>query len=379
MPQETGIAENVARLRLDHRLTQAALAERVGMSRVTLGKIERGVVLPRAETLTALARGLGVPVRDLVIRVRPLRSVRFRARSTMYGRGQTLAEVSRWLADYAGLEAELRKRRDFQLNHLCNPQSEGDPTELAHAVREAVGLASNAPVLNICGLLEDQGVKVLLLDKKNESFFGLSVGDADGGPAVVVNVWERISVERWIFTAAHELGHILLHRPEFEPEKTEFPDETEREADAFASEFLMPESAFETEWNATRGYPLLWRVLAVKRSFRVSYKTVLRRLVETQREDTQVWRAFQRQHRDRFGKTLKRQDEPEALQKSEFAWNWGRAGEPAALTEHDFRRDRLSRLVRRAIEEGNISLSRGAEILGFPLEEMRGWARDWAG
>ena len=378
MPQETGIAENVARLRLDRQLTQAALAERVGMSRVALGKIERGVALPRAETLVALARGLGVPVRDLVIRVRPLRSVRFRARPTMYGRGQTLAEVSRWLADYAGLEVELGKRREFQLNHLCDPQSEGDPTELAQAVRKAVGLAPDAPVLNICRLLETQGVKVLLLDKKNESFFGLSVGDADGGPAVVVNVWDRISVERWIFTAAHELGHILLHQIEFRPEETEFPDETEREADAFASAFLMPESAFETEWDATRGYPLLWRVLAVKRSFRVSYKTVLRRLIETEREDPRVWGAFQRQHRDRFGRTLKRQDEPKALQKSEFAWNWGRAGEPAALTEHDFRRDRLSRLVRRAIEEGHISLGRGAEVLRMPLEEMRGWARDWA-
>ena len=46
MPQETGIAENVARLRLDRRMTQATLSDRVGVSRVALGKIERGVVLP---------------------------------------------------------------------------------------------------------------------------------------------------------------------------------------------------------------------------------------------------------------------------------------------------------------------------------------------
>jgi hypothetical protein len=33
---------------------------------------------------------------------------------------------------------------------------------------------------------------------------------SDGGPAVVVNVWGRLSVERWIFTAAHELGHLMI-------------------------------------------------------------------------------------------------------------------------------------------------------------------------
>ena len=94
MRQRTAIPANVARLRLDRRLTQANLAERAGLSRVALGKIERGAVLPRARTLVALARALGVPVRELVVPVRPLRNVRFRAHSRMYGREQTLAEVS---------------------------------------------------------------------------------------------------------------------------------------------------------------------------------------------------------------------------------------------------------------------------------------------
>ena len=243
----------------------------------------------------------------------------------------------------------------------------------------AVGLGPEAPVLNISRLLEANGVKVLLLDKKRDSFFGLSVGQGDGGPAVVVNLWDRISVERWIFTAAHELGHILLHTSEFDPHETDLPAKTESEADTFAGEFLMPESAFGTEWAATDGHPLLLRVLTVKRIFRVSYKTVLRRLVETKRVGPDVWRWFQRQHRHRFGRTLKKEDEPRALKKGEFAWKSSRAGEPAPLSEHDFRRGRLSRLVRQAIEEERISLGRGAEMLGMPLGEMRGWARDWAG
>ena len=378
MPQEVVVAANIARLRLDRRLTQAALAERAGLSRVALGRIERGAVVPRAGTLAALARALGVPVRELVVPVRPLRSVRFRARSRMYGREQTLAEVSGWLDAYVWLAAELDECQRFRFRDLVAVNGPRPPEETARAARREAGLASATPVANICRLLEDSGIKVLLLDKKRDSFFGLSVGPEDGGPAVVVNVWDRISVECWIFTAVHELGHLLLHPGEYSSEQTDLPREAEAEADTFASEFLMPESAFAAEWEATRGHPLLVRVLAAKRTFRVSYKTVLYRLVRTDRESPEVWSRFQTQHWNRYGRTLGKRYAPEAFRGSEFTWNWSRAGEPVALSEHDFRRDRLSRVVRRALEGGHISLGRGAEILRMPLEEMMRWVRDWA-
>ena len=236
----------------------------------------------------------------------------------------------------------------------------------------------DAAVRDICGLLEGGGVKILLLETKRDSFFGLSVGQRDGGPAVVVNTWDRISVERWIFTAAHELGHLLLHPHEYQREATALPEDAEREADEFASEFLMPDQAFEREWEATSGRSLLSRFLKVKRIFRVSYKTVLYRLVQSRRETPKVWQTFQSQHRAHFGKTLRKADEPRAIGKSEFAWSWGRAGEPAGLTRHDFVEDRLHRLVRRAVERGRISLGRAAEILGRDHEDMRRSAAEWA-
>ena len=372
------IAANVARLRLDRRLTQQDLAAKAGLARVSLGKIERGTVIPRARTLDALAKALAVPVGELVTPVRPLESVRFRARAQVHAREQILAEVSKWLDAYAGLEAELDERLPFRFAEGTSASRHDSPEKLAQAARQAVGLGPGEPVRDICGLLEENGVKLLLLETNRDSFFGLSVGPRDRGPAVVVNTWDRISVERWIFTAAHELGHLLLHQDEYQRQATDLPTETERAADAFASEFLMPETAFAAEWGGTRGHPLLVRVLKVKRIFRVSYKTVLYRLVESGRETAAVWRALQVQHRRYFGKTLRKTDEPEALQKSEFAWNWSRSGEPAGLSEHDFVEDRLSRLVRRALEEERISLGRAAEILGLSRNEMRRKTREWA-
>ena len=378
MTAEATIAANIARLRLDRQLTQENLAAKAKLSRVALGKIERGSVVPRARTLDALAKALAVPVGELVTSVRPLESVRFRARAQVHAREQILAEVSKWLDAYAGLEAALDEYRPFRFEKVVAPSRRGNSEKAAQAARRAVGLGPKEPVRDICGLLEENGVKLLLLETNRDSFFGLSVGSRDHGPAVVVNTWDRISVERWIFTAAHELGHLLLHQDEYQRDATDLPTETEREADAFASEFLMPEKAFAAEWDETCGHSLLVRVLKIKRIFRVSYKTVLYRLVESGRETSDVWRAFQGQHRGHFGKTLRKTDEPEALHKSEFAWNWSRSGEPAGLSEHDFIEDRLSRLVRRALEEEHISLGRAAEILGLTRDEMRIQAREWA-
>ena len=370
------IGSNVARLRRGREFTQAKLAQRAGVSRVTVGKIERGEVVPHARTLDMLAKALGVSVGELVTPVRHLASARFRARKRVRAREQILAKVAMWLDAYCTLEEYLDTRRQFEIQ--LEDKDRGKAPAAAQAARRAVGLGSGEPVQDICGLLECHGVKVLSLETKRDSFFGLSVGEADGGPAVVVNTWDRISVERWIFTAAHELGHLLLHSDEYRTEISEESDDAEREADSFASHFLMPEEAFGKAWKQTEGLSLLPRVLKVKRMFRVSYKTVLYRLVESGRRQKNVWPVFQVQHRKYFGSTLKRAEEPEALTESEFAWNWGRPGEPDRLSRHDFVEDRLSWLVRRAVEERCISLGRSAEILGLSLDQMRQRTRDWS-
>ena len=369
------IGHNIARLRLDRDVSQDQVASRAGISRLALGKIERGEVVPRAATLEALANALGASMVELVTAVRPLNTVRFRA-PKVKGRQQILAEVSRWLEDYCWLEGELNAAEKFPLKKLRaeHPKAE----TLAKRVREELELDPKEPIRDICGLLEDNGIKVLLLDKKSDAFFGLSVSEEDGGPAVVVNTWERISVERWIFTAAHELAHLLLHPGEYSRDESEEPKEAEHEADVFASHFLMPESAFASEWDDTSGHPLIDRVLKVKRMFRVSYKTVLYRLVETGRVTREVWLIFQRQHARRFGKTLSKADELNPLKASEFTWNWNRAGEPEGVSEYDFLEDRLHRLVRKALERKVISLGRAAEILRISREDMRKRAADWS-
>lgn len=379
------VGANLARLRLDRDLSQAALAERAGVSRVAVGQIERGTVVPRTRTLIALAEALRTNLGDLVTPVRPLRSVRFRAQRRLKGRAQILAEVSKWLDAYRMLERGGRDTRRFRFGPARPTGRRPDPETVARAARKAIGLDPRAPIPDICWQLDRGGVKVLRVNKARDSFFGLSVGQEDGGPAVVVNTWERISVERWIFTAAHELGHILLHSDQFDPEVPSAADpadreaerRAEKEADRFAGEFLMPQAAFGPAWDTAPEPSLVLRVLRLKRIFRVSYRTVLYRLVATRRETKEVWRTFQIQHQRRFGRTLRKTDEPAALTESDFAWKWRRSEEPAGLTEHDFAGDRMWRLLRKALEERRVSVSWAAEVMGIHLEEMREWVHGW--
>ena len=375
MLAERVIASNVVRLRNDREWSQAELAKRADLSRVAIGKIERAETQPRERSLSKLARALDVPLRELLSEVRRLHSVRFRAAKRVNSREQILSVVSRWLDDYNYLEELLQKRDGFAFRDLVGGSA--PPSKLAKKARDQIELGPREPIRDICGLLEDNGVKVLLLDKKSDSFFGLSVSAQERGPAVVVNTWDRISVERWIFTAAHELGHLLLHPAAYDLSKTDESELEERQADQFASHLLMPDEAFGKEWDEGRGLDFISRVFKIKRIFRVSYKTVLYRLVESGRADKTIWRKWNGQYKATFKTSLKHKDEPEGLSQSEFRLKWNRAGEPEALSNSDFEQDRLLRLIRLGLEAGDISRGRAGEILGKTRAEMRELTASW--
>lgn len=71
---------------------------------------------------------------------------------------------------------------------------------------------------------------------------------------------------------------MLLHLDTYDVDEIAESEDQESEANVFASHFLMPEKAFESEWNDTYGLTFIDRVFKVKLIFQVSYKTVLYRL-----------------------------------------------------------------------------------------------------
>lgn len=201
---------------------------------------------------------------------------------------------------------------------------------------------------------------------------------------MIVNRWERISVERWIFTAAHELGHILMHLHAYDVEQAEENDEEEVEANLFATHFLMPEATFDEEWREARGLGFVERVFKVKRIFRVSWKTVVYRIAARSEDPSRVWAQFYIAYKRQHGISLRATEEPEGLGTEIFgsSGHWAApvpkvADEPEHLSPCDFVEDRLRRLVRVGVEEGRLTVSRAAEVLGTDVETMRRLRASW--
>ena len=371
---QSPLSVNLKRLRVYQDQTQAKLAEKAGISVQAYRNLEAGRSRPRVRTLNALAEALGVGLGALLAPAKWLRAVRFRARKKLRIREHVLIEVGRWLDDFNELERLVGEERQALLPQMPAQH----PLEAARRARESFGLSQQEAIHDICGVLEDNGVKIFTIPIASEAFFGLSVAAEEGGPALVVNVWERISVERWIFTAAHELGHLVLHRDAFDVEKTQEDPDEEKEANIFASYFLMPEKAFRREWQKSSGMRLVDRVLWVKRLFDVSYQTVLCRLHELGWRPN-VWARFYYEFQRCYGKKLSKAEEPQALPPEFFiAPEPLRSREPENLADVDFAEKGLRGLARKALLDGDISLGRAAEILRLDLVSMRELAGSWA-
>jgi Zn-dependent peptidase ImmA (M78 family)/DNA-binding XRE family transcriptional regulator len=378
------LSANLRRLRTAKGMSQGDLADAAQLSRVGYRNIESGGAAPRVDSLLRVASALEVRLEDLLAPVRTLRGVRFRAQKKMTTRTELLADVARWVDDYVELEKLLKARLPFDFESVRKKVAgarlgEARARKAAALAREAIDVDDEI-IRDICGLLEDHGVKVFTPKLASEGFFGLSVSEGDGGPAIVVNTWERLSVERWIFTAAHELGHLLLHLDAYDVEKSDEEPAQEKEADTFASHFLMPDTLFKKEFAEARGLPLVKLVFKLKRIFRVSWKSVLYRIASQSPDGAKLWPRFQWEYKSLTGRTLGKADEPDGLVADDFRSvrpSAKVADEPEHLLEGDFVEDRLSRLVRKAVDDGEISLSRAAEILRIALEDMRELANSW--
>jgi Zn-dependent peptidase ImmA (M78 family)/DNA-binding XRE family transcriptional regulator len=360
------LSSNIKRYRSKKKLTQQDLSELSGVSLPAIKNIERKKGLPRTNTLLAISKALDCRLQDLVKPIGELSAVRFRARSKMNRREQILAQVSKWLNDFAFLEALLVDKEEYKLNKLAGASGKLSPIQYAEEARSIIGLKPDEPIHDICGLLESCGIKILALPYSSDAFNGLSVGEDDKGPAIIINTWERISIERQIFSTAHELGHLLMHISDYDGKARSEDKAQEKDADLFAGYFLMPEQGFDSEWEETAGIPFVERVMKIKSIFKVSYKTVLYRLKQMDIVDDRIWFRFQKLYEAKYNKKLSFKEEP-----------FPEGSEPFGLKPFDFYADRLSRLVRKAIENEKISISRAAEILNLSSEQMMERIAEW--
>jgi len=247
-------------------LKKTQLAQQAKLTVRSVSAYEAGDTVPTDATIGELARILRFPVAFFSatsLDTLTTESASFRALSSMtagqrdaaMGAGTLAIALSEWIASRFNLpEADLADLRGHA------------PEAAADALRGAWGLGER-PVKNMVHLLEAHGVRVFSLveECKEVDAFSLWRGSV---PFVFLNTIK--TAERGRFDAAHELGHLVLHRHGAPQGRA-----AEHEADTFASCFLMSRGSILA--NAPR-LPSVDLLLKLKRNWNVSVTALAHRL-----------------------------------------------------------------------------------------------------
>ena len=222
--------ERVELVRQRLGLTKIRFAERLGIDRKRLQRFEAGDAELPEEALQRLYDFSGfskdffekAPVQypnAQAVSFRSLRSLTSGARDTAIAASALAFEIDDWVGERYGLPSH-----DV-------PQITGcSPAEAAAFLRAKWGLGIR-PIKNLINQLEVHGVRVFSLVEETRHLDAYSFW-RDDKPYVFLNTIKTAEHSR--FDAAHELGHLVMHR------HVVAPHSAEREADAFASAFLMP-------------------------------------------------------------------------------------------------------------------------------------------
>jgi Zn-dependent peptidase ImmA (M78 family)/DNA-binding XRE family transcriptional regulator len=214
------------------RMTGKALAEKAGLSAVTVSRILNEQQSPDQSTIVALAKALGFPesffFKDTAEELNQ-NAASFRSLSTMSARERDAALAAGSLA----FEMCDWVKAQFDLPVADFPDFDGQrtPAEAARELRQHWGIGER-PVRHMIRLLESKGIRVFSLAENTKNVDAYSCWK-DGEPYVFLNTFK--TTERSRFDAAHELGHLVLHKHGGPTGR-----DVEAEAQEFAGAFLMP-------------------------------------------------------------------------------------------------------------------------------------------
>lgn len=251
------IPQRLTEARQAARLTQTELAGRVGVSRQAVSAYELGTKAPEPSTMRKLANALGQPVAFFTKGERLTfgeHSANFfrKAGADTKRRNQACEVLADWFSSAAFAFNEIANFPKVDLPQFepkdptSSAYSEEEIEDIAEATRQYFGLGLG-PISNVLRLLESKGIITCRFQMTGEKVEAFSYWS--GERPFIFLASDKESAARARFDAAHELGHLCLHRwvgrEEIE-HKTRLK-EIETEADRFAGAFLLPKKSFPNE------------------------------------------------------------------------------------------------------------------------------------
>ena len=299
------VAERLIEAREARGLSAAALADMIGVKPQMVSYYEHRKNTPGPEVLTKLCERLGMPTRFFLAppSERAEQSAFFFRSMNAAGateRKRVVVQLQ-WLRDLTACVIEKVELPRLNLPiHMDVPSevtsiSNEFIEDLATRVRRHWGMG-DGPISNVAWLLENNGVLLSRMSLTLDKLDGVSAW-FDDRPYMILNS-DKESAARSRFDAAHELGHVLLHR---HVDQTKFNNTKvfkliETQAHRFASAFLLPARAFALEVH-----PLtLDHLVELKQRWKLSVALMIHRAADldilTDRSAELMWRRYAFKH-----------------------------------------------------------------------------------
>jgi Zn-dependent peptidase ImmA (M78 family)/DNA-binding XRE family transcriptional regulator len=339
------IGERLKMARRMARLSQRDLADRAGVSAMSISKYERNLSTPGSEVLINLAKALDVRVEYLLRPVTvSLSSPAYRCLASLRKQDEKaiLEETRDWLERYLDVESLFGALPAFEWPDIDRRVATLDEVEqVAVDVRHAWDMGLD-PIDSLIECIETHGIKVGTVQGEDE-FDALLLWaneNVEGMPAIPVIVVKRdVPGDRQRFNLAHELGHLIL--------EVEHGLDEEKAAYRFAGAFLVPAPVAYRELGQARQALDLHELYLLKQKYGLSMQAWIYRAKDlgiiSEAEYDRMFRRFNRK-----------------------GWRRKEPGEEVPPE----RPSRMERMVLRALAEDVISRSRAAELMGKSLGKL---------
>jgi len=257
------IGERIKSARINAGLSQEALGNKLGLSKMAISKYENGTVTPNSTALLSLSTALDVKP-EFFFRTSAIRLSKpeYRCRKAFSAKDESriLGKTADWLERYLVVEEITGSERPLVLPEpgTCRVSSLEEIEHIAVHVRKEWNLGLD-PIENLMDVLEQHGIKVGIIAAPVQ-FDALTMRYNGDHPLIIVN--KTVSGDRQRFSLAHELGHLLLDLDEGIDE--------EEAAFRFAGAFLVPREAAVRELGPRRRMLDFRELYVLKRKYGMS-------------------------------------------------------------------------------------------------------------
>jgi Zn-dependent peptidase ImmA (M78 family)/transcriptional regulator with XRE-family HTH domain len=276
------VPQRLIEARLVKQMSRAELARALELTGQAVGYYETGDRRPDMSILLRLAKILDQPVSfflrespafDGICGTRFFRSIGTRSNRI----NQALDVKTKWLWEIIGFVSHHIKLPTANLPDVGAPAngeeySLSEVEEIATRVRRHWQLG-DGPIANVTALFETHGIIVTRFELGSDEIDAFSCW-VRRRPYVLLGS-DKKSCCRSRYDAAHELGHLLLHRHigQEDLEHKHTREQLEHEANMFAGAFLLPRQSIFREFYSTR----MKHLEGLKQRWRVSIQAIAHR------------------------------------------------------------------------------------------------------